>query len=144
MVLVLNGSGSIDDLIVQCDALGDGCSRRFWKRNASAWQATSYTPDQSVESVFAAASAFGSGSKRLLRALGFNQRGSGAAGGAKILLRAAVASVLNASHPEVGFPTRERDLIRAVNEALESGDRDGMIALADELAANNSLGCPLD
>ena len=105
---------------------------------------TGFSPDQSVESVFAEASQFSRlASKRLHRALGFG-RGKGVAGGAKILLRAGVASLLNATHPEVEFPRSQAKVIAKVNEALASGDRDTMLDLAAKLEADNTLGCPLN
>jgi hypothetical protein len=97
-----------------------------------------------VDSVFASAAAFPSlGSASLLDALSFGG-GPGALGGARILLRAAVASLLNAAHPDVNFPSTIAEVIADVNAALASGDRSTMLALAGALDADNNLGCPLN
>ncbi len=97
-----------------------------------------------MESVFSAAVAFPrQGSTKLRRVLSFGG-GRGPTGGAKILLREAVASLLNASHPGVDFPRTERRLISAVNNALASGDRETMIDLASLLEDDNNLRCPLN
>jgi selenocysteine lyase/cysteine desulfurase len=60
-----------------------------------------------------------------------------------ILLRAAVASLLNASHPDVSFGASAATVIGAVNAALASGDRATMLSLASDLDARNNAGCPL-
>lgn len=147
MVLVLNGSGALNDLIIVCDPQPDGargCMTRYWKNRLDSWVAAGYSPTQSVESVFAEAAEFPRlARKRLRRALGLGG-GKGRAGGAKMLLREAVASLLNAAHPDVAFPRSERAVLAAVSDALASGDRQTMVDLAAELAADNSWGCPLN
>lgn len=67
-----------------------------------------------------------------------------AVGGAKNLLRQAVAALLNASHPDINYPRLPGDVIADVNVALASGDRDMMLVLAEELNTDNNLGCPLE
>ncbi|GAG38529.1 unnamed protein product, partial [marine sediment metagenome] len=82
----------------------------------------------------------------LLQALEKDTSGEAAStvlGGAKILLRAAVAAVLNSAHPDVNYPRPVGEVITAVNQALASCDRDTMISLAGELDRDNNLGCPL-
>jgi hypothetical protein len=61
----------------------------------------------------------------------------------QILLRQAVAALLNAAHPDVDFPRTTDGIIAAVDAALASGDRDTILDLAEELAADNEAGCPL-
>lgn len=146
MEVHLNGSGAIDNLIFSTEDDGGGCTPGFWKNHLDAWTATGYSPNQTVESVFAAAAAFPAlGSSSLLQALSFSG-GPGPEGGAMILLRAAVAALLNASHPDVSgeYPFSEGDIIAAVNAALASGDRATMLTLATELDDANNLGCPID
>ena len=65
-------------------------------------------------------------------------------GGAEILLRAAVAALLNASHPGVDYPRSTASVISDVNTALASGNRDTMLTLANSLDADNNQGCPLN
>jgi hypothetical protein len=69
--------------------------------------------------------------------------GSGLPGAARILLRAAVAAVLNAQSPDINYPLSLVQIQTAVNNALASGDRDTMLNLASALDNDNNLGCPL-
>jgi hypothetical protein len=78
----------------------------------------------------------------LIQALEFNG-GDGVDGGARILLRNAVASVLNAAHPQINYPLLETDVIGDVNGALASHNRDTMLALEGVLDGYNNLGSPL-
>jgi hypothetical protein len=64
-------------------------------------------------------------------------------GGAKILLRAAVAALLNAGHSGVDYPRTTAEILADVNAALSSGNRNTMLALATALDDDNNLGCPL-
>jgi hypothetical protein len=93
--------------------------------------------------VFAQASLYAVGSSRLLDALGF-AGGPDLNGAAEILLRAATAALLNASHPNVSYPRPPATVITDVNGALASQNRDAMLALAAALDADNNLGCPLN
>jgi len=61
---------------------------------------------------------------------------------AQNLLRNAVASVLNAAHPDVDYPMTVGQVQSAVNTALASGVA-AMEALEDDLDELNNLGCPL-
>jgi hypothetical protein len=70
--------------------------------------------------------------------------GTDTQGAAQNLLRAAVAALLNSAHPDVDYPRDTADIITDVNAALTSNDRATMLALAEELDADNNLGCPLD
>lgn len=122
----------------------DGCTPGFWKNHQSAWASTAYTTGQTVGSVFTLPSDLSSlGQNSLLAALQ-GGGGTGQLGGAKILLRAAVAGLLNASHSSVDYPVSESDLIADVNAALASLDRDTMLDLATSIDNQNNLGCPID
>jgi hypothetical protein len=74
----------------------------------------------------------------LLNALKF-QGGSTLEGAAEILLRAAVAAILNANV----FGGSASSIIAEVNAALASNDRTTILDLASSLDAANNLGCPL-
>ena len=87
--------------------------------------------------------AFGLDNTTLVQALSFNG-GSGTIGAVRILLRAAVAALLNSAHPDVDYPLTTAEVIAAVNAALASNDRNTMLALASTLDAANNLGCPLN
>src|SRR5205085_2323394 len=78
----------------------------------------------------------------LLDALNY-QGGSGTTGAAQILLRAAVAALLNAANPHVAYPRTGAAIIADVNAALASGSRSTMLTLAAALDRDNNLGCPL-
>jgi len=125
--------------------LGDeGCTPGYWKNHTDSWPPTGYSTDQLVQVVFTQAAAYPTqGTATLLAALDFGG-GPGVEGGVQILLRAAVAAVLNASHPGVSYLFSEALVISEVNAALASGDRDTMLVLANTLDAGNNQGCPLN
>ena len=141
-------------LPVSADAGGntEGCTPGFWKNHTSIWQ--EYSPTQTIGSVFANAPA-PYASMTLLQGLSL-QGGSGVSGAQEILLRAAIASLLNAAYDSADglhlqFPWRrdvvgvngEPPLIPTVNSALTSGSRSTILALATRLDSANNLGCPL-
>ena len=121
-----------------------GCSPGYWKNHPNSWTSTGYSTSQSVQSVFSAASGYpGLGSASLLSSLSF-QGGSDLNGAAGNLLRAGTASLLNAAHPQVGFPLTQTSVISQVNAALNSKNRDTILSLAAELDGDNNLSCPLN
>jgi len=107
------------------------------------WAATGFSPNQTLESVFDVPDSFGLDNKTLLQALSF-KGGSGTTAGARILLRTAVAALLNSASPDVDYPLTTAQVIAEVNAALASGDRSTMLALAAQLDTFNNLGCPLN
>jgi hypothetical protein len=121
----------------------EGCTPGFWKQpqHLDAW--VTYSPDQTLESVFDVPDAFGLDDVTLLEALSL-EGGSTTADAAEVLLRQAVAALLNAASPDVDYPLTEAEIIAQVNAALASGDRDTILALAEELDTFNNLFCPLD
>lgn len=126
------------------EALGDqGCTPGYWKNHTGSWPPTGYSTGQDVDTVFANVNTYYPvlGNASLLQALAFDG-GPGGEGAAEILLRAAVAALLNASHPDVTYPRTEASIISSVNTALLQ-NRDAMLALAAQLDADNNLGCPL-
>ncbi|MFP5286084.1 MAG: hypothetical protein ACLGI9_10140 [Thermoanaerobaculia bacterium] len=122
----------------------DGCTPGYWKNHTESWAGTGYSPDQTTGSVFSGASAFPSlASQSLLQSLQ-GGGGSGTLGAARILLRAAVAALLNAAHDGVDYPRTTAEILADVNAALTSNDRNTMLALASELDSDNNLGCTLN
>lgn len=120
-----------------------GCTPGYWKNHPGAWAAAGFSTAQSVASVFGAAAGYpGLGSASLIEALDFNG-GSSVEGAARNLLRAAVAALLNASHPEIDFPRTPSQVVSTVSSALASGDRDTMLSVAAGLDGDNNSGCPL-
>jgi len=154
MTFVMGGSGAYDDIVL-CMQIPttpgeEGCTPGFWSTHsiyapgnqADAWGPTGWDADDPVTDAFSEAGAYTAGALSLHGAL-VGGGGSGVEGGARILLRAAVAALLNASHPDVAYPRSEADVISDVNAALASGDRDTMLALATALDLDNNLGCSL-
>jgi hypothetical protein len=134
-------SGGVDFWFVEVG--GEGCTPGYWKNHPAAWTATGYSTSQTLESVFDVPDSLGHDNTTLLQALSLGG-GSGVKGGAQILLRAAVASLLNASNPGVSFDLTSSQVISQVNAALASGNRDTMLALATQLDTLNNQGCPLN
>jgi hypothetical protein len=121
----------------------EGCTPGYWKNHTGSWAGTGYAPAQTTGSVFSGAGAFPSlASQSLLQSLQ-GGGGPGTLGAAKILLRAAVAALLNAAHSGVDYPRTSAQIISDVNAALTSNNRDAMLTLATSLDDDNNLGCPL-
>jgi hypothetical protein len=121
-----------------------GCTPGYWKNHEDSWAGTGYAPGQTVGSVFSGASAFPSqAASSLLQALQ-GGGGSGLEGGARILIRAAVAALLNAAHPDVDYPRTTAQILADVSSALTSGNRNTMLNLAAALDNDNNIGCPLN
>ncbi len=122
-----------------------GCTPGYWKNHTDSWQ--EYAPTQTVGSVYTGASPYDK--ETLLVAL--NGGGGPGVNGAKvILLRAAVAALLNAAYDPLLYPWQRYGsqfrppLLATVDAAFASGDRDTMLTLAAWLDKDNNLGCPLN
>jgi hypothetical protein len=102
------------------------------------------SPTQLVSSLFTIPGSYSSslGTETLADALA-GGGGSTLDGAAKILLRAAVASVLNSLNPSIGSPLTRTQIVSQVNAALISNNRTVILALAGMLDSNNNLGCPI-
>jgi hypothetical protein len=105
----------------------EGCTPGYWKQEQhfDSWTAP-YTPETLFEDVFSDPNDLIDDDTTLLDALQ-GGGGPGAEGAAKILARAAVASLLNAASPDVDFTMTTADVIADVNAALASGDRQTML-----------------
>src|SRR5436190_3608323 len=115
-----------------------GCTPGYWKNHTDAW--VTYTPDQTVDSVFTGADP-SLGSATLLDALNF-QGGSDLVGKEEILLRAATSALLN-STSGIDYGVKPHGIINAVNKALATQDEAAIIKLATRLDQRNNLTCPL-
>jgi plastocyanin len=120
----------------------EGCAQGYWKNHRTSWGPTSFSPNQTVESVFDVPDAFRLDNSTLIDALRFGG-GRGTTGAARILLRAGVAGLLNEAHPGVDYPSSVGDVIAAVNGALASNDRGTMLSLATAIDSDNNRSCPL-
>jgi hypothetical protein len=114
--------------------VGQGCTPGYWKNSLGAWPSPP-SPDDSLSLYFGDCAP----SDTLLNAL--NYGGSG--GMMDILLRAAVAALLNAMHPQVAYGMPESNIRSAVADALCSEDDHAMEQLKNTLDALNNAGCPL-
>lgn len=120
---------------------GEGCTPGYWKNHLDSWAATGYSPSQTLASVFSGTGTLGS--KTLLEALSFGG-GSSLTAKKQILLRAAVASLLNSAHPDVDFDQTTAEVIATVNAALALTDGNAITAIAGDLDDSNNAGCPLN
>jgi len=129
-----------DDAVVTVNQPLEGLTPGYWKNHPESWPPTGYTTTQKVNTVFTIPSQIDSkiANKTLIETLG-GGGGGGINGAAKILLRAAVAALLNAAHPNINYPLSTTKVITDVNNALASRDRFTMLALADELDKLNNL-----
>jgi hypothetical protein len=121
---------------------GQGCTPGYWKQTQhfDSWVGTGYTPNQTVGSVFTNS---GVPTQTLVQALG-GGGGSTIQGAKSILLRAAVAALLNAGSSGVSYQFTTAQIIAATNAALASNDRATILDLAAQLDAANNAGCPLN
>jgi hypothetical protein len=115
------------------------CTPGYWKNHLDSWAGTGFAPEQPTGDVFDQAALYDLDDESLLQALQAGG-GDGLDGAARILLRAAVASLLNSSVTDVSFPMTSAEIIDAVNDALASQDRSEMLALASELDDLNNAG----
>lgn len=116
----------------------EGCTPGYWKNHEEAW--VTYTPTQTVDSVFTGADP-SLGSATLLDALSF-QGGPDLVGKQEILLRQAVAALLNTTSG-IDYGVKTQALINAVNSRLASGSEKKLVNFATQLDNRNNLGCPL-
>ena len=99
--------------------------------------------NQTLESVFELPAFPNIGSRSLLEALSF-QGGDTVAAAVRILLRQAVAALLNAAHPNVDYPLTTAQIIANVNAAIATNNRSTILGVKDILAGFNERGCPLN
>ena len=115
----------------------------FWKNKPETWP-TPYTPSNQIQSIFAIPGALlnsgnldldRNGSRDTLMS-GLNYRGgSGLSGGAQILMRAAIAALLNETYYGADFPfaSSPADLIAKVNVVLATQSRSEYVSYASLL-----------
>lgn len=126
----------------------EGCTPGYWKNHTESWEV--YSPSRQMGTVWdfpSSLSEYGALTfEEGLRLKG----GPGVEGATQILLRASVASYLNAAHSGLDYPLRRFQgpvpgpLRTLIEEALASGDRQQMLDVARTLDEANNLGCPLN
>jgi hypothetical protein len=121
-----------------------GCTPGYFKQRQHFDSWTGYTTSEPVSLVFTGVLP-SLAAESLLDALQ-GGGGPGLAGAETILLRAAVAALLNAGNTNVSYPLTTADIISEVNAALATGDRDTILTLATRLDNfnNGPGGCPLN
>jgi hypothetical protein len=127
---------------------GEGCTPGYWKNHPDCWTPTGFSPDDNITDVFDCINGQGwVDGDTLMDALNY-EGGKGMPGAVRILLRAAVAAVLNAAHPDINYPQPGNGLAweEIVDDVCEAVaiDRDAMLDLADILDDWNNYGCPID
>jgi hypothetical protein len=120
----------------------EGCSHGFWKNHVSAWPAP-YVPTDTLGTYFTGLAAHGLAGDTLAEALEYGG-GPALVDKIRILLRNAVASLLNAASSSVSYPLTVQQVVTQVNAAIASGDPATILALEQQLDVYNNLGCPLD
>lgn len=124
-----------------------GCTPGYWKNHTSNWQ--EYKPTTTLGKTFVIPAELQKqfANQTFLQALQ-GGGGSGLSGATSILMRAGVASYLNAAHEGLGYPYRRGsapgNLQKLINDALASKDRNKILAVATQLDKANNLGCPLN
>ena len=141
----------ISSVSAQC--VDGGLTPGFWKNNARMWNAswwvdsdtvTPLDPDTKlVDYVYPFVLVEVDDDTTFIMALQFGG-GPGLLGAEKILLRAAVAGILNNNSPAIDYPLWDYEIVDLVNAAIASGDRDAMLSLASELDGYNNLGLGVD
>jgi hypothetical protein len=136
--LAVTGYATDSTTTVTTTPEGEGCTPGFWKQpqHFDSWPVA-------LTTTLAGAGFVGTGNDNvtLLAALSF-QGGPTLQDAKNILMRAAAAAYLNSF--AVDYPLTTAEVVSMVNDALASGDRATILALAATLDANNNLGCPLD
>jgi hypothetical protein len=121
----------------------EGCTPGYWKQTQHFDSWVTYTPTRTVGSIFTGVDSSLSGETLLAALQGGG--GPGLVGAETILLRAAVAALLNTSNPSVHYPLTSAQVISEVNAALATSDPSTIPALATTLDNYNNGpgGCPL-
>ena len=124
----------------------EGCTPGYWKQQQhfDSWPVP-YTPDSNLRDVFVTAPVELVPDDTFLEALNYNG-GAGVAGATNILLRAAVASLLNSVSPDVDFLVSTGHVVDTTITRIETQYRPTLLKRADYFDSlnNNIGGCPLN
>jgi hypothetical protein len=127
---------------IEIPCTGDeGLSPGYWKNHLSSWY--TYDDETEIGDVFTIPSSLSElDDDTFLAALNY-RGGNKVIGAARILLRSAVAALLNAAHPDIDYPLSTSAIISDVNDALASLNRATILDLKDVLDGYNNLGAEL-
>ena len=112
-----------------------GCSHGYWKNHLTEWPA-SYPANTTLGDVFQMGPFGALGNVPLTDALKF-KGGETNQGKAQILLRNAVAALLNSAKVEITYGWTTAEVVSLVNDALASNDGETMLSLEKQLDAAN-------
>ncbi len=137
-----------DEATAVCPCVGgEGCTPGFWKNSPNCWAC--YDKNTALNVVFdfseAPSSITGLGSKTMMEALKFGG-GDTKKDKLKILLRHAVAAVLNACSGDVEYPDDVAGVVAAVNDILANYNtktKADILSLKMQFEDWNELGCPI-
>ena len=119
---------------------GFPCTPGYWKNHPAAWP-RDYGTEMTLETVFTSTPSELIGTT-LIHSLSL-KGGRGAQGAQRVLMRAGVAALLNSATlgpDEGGYPLSVEQVTNMINGALNPGNRDRMLSLAEELDGYNNLG----
>ncbi|GAB3731973.1 hypothetical protein GCM10028862_12630 [Luteimonas pelagia] len=132
-----------DEHYETCD---EGCTPGYWKQSQhfDSWPAP-YTPDSRLRDVFVTSPVTLVPDHSFLQALNYTG-GTGIPGATRILLRAAVAALLNSSAPDVNFAVSTGHVIDTTINRIETQWRPTLLTRAAYFDSinNGPDGCPLD
>ena len=119
----------------------EGLTIGYWKNHTDGGEWVGYSTDQTLEDVFDLPAAYEHLDATLLEALKF-KGGRDLDGAARLLLKQAVAALLNIAHPDIKYSMSENDLFSDVNHALTyyGSDRGMILKLKDLLDGWNNKG----
>lgn len=124
----------------------EGCTPGYWKQSQhfDSWPAP-YTPESNLRDVFVTNPVTLVPDDTFLEALNYGG-GPDLDGATRILLRAAVAALLNASSPTVDFEVSTGHVVNTTILRLESQWRPTLLTRAAyfDFINNGTGGCPLD
>ena len=126
----------IGPVCMEEEAPHEGLSPGFWKNHAALWPAPYTAVTKLADAGFVGTL---TQNDSLMTALNYGG-GNNVAGAQRILLRAAVAALLNAADAEVNYPLSVAQVLAQCNAAIATGSRPTMLALADTLDGSNNLG----
>lgn len=148
MVVLVDNGQNLDPVVqrsvIEVTVPHEGCTPCFWVICPCCW--VGYHPCDKIGDVFDIPDGLPSWLKDvpLYFALFFTGCPPGSVlGAAKLLLKQAVAAILNAAHPKVNYPLTEAVVIDSVNDALASLDPGIILSLKNDLKGYNNLGSDL-
>ena len=121
----------------------EGMSIGWWRTHRSVWDG--YSTGDTAGDIFSFPTSLGNlAAKNLFDILGGKIRMTDENATASNLVKAAIAALLNAAHPEINYPMSEAEIISEVNSALGSLNIGIMEDLTEELNEYNGLGGSID